>query len=164
MFVPMASLLMAFSLGVPTATPGDAVSGDLAQLQGHWIAKAGPKKGLVVELEIDGTTAKVKVTTPQGVSIQAQGEIRLDTRSAPKALDWINFTTPDDERIPEMLAIYELDGETFRVCNAGPNNARPTEFKPGEGILADLVVFARKSAKPGEEGALRADPSRATER
>jgi uncharacterized protein (TIGR03067 family) len=164
MIVPMASLLVVLSLGVPTAAAADAVSGDLAQLQGHWVAKAGPKKGLVVDLQIDGRMAKVKVTTPQGVSLQAQGEIRLDARSAPKSLDWINFTTLDDERIPEMLAIYELEGERFRVCNAGPNNARPTEFKPGEGILADLVVFERKPAKPCDETAERSEPIGSSQR
>src|SRR5205807_9781676 len=121
----------------------------------------GPRKGLLVDLRIDGSAAKVKVATNRGLSIQAEGEIRIDTKSSPKALDWVNFTTLDDERIPEVLAIYELVGETFRVCNAGPNNARPSEFKPGEGVLADLVVFERTPAGTDQKRANRPGKNRA---
>jgi uncharacterized protein (TIGR03067 family) len=159
MSASMASLLLVLAWAAPTAKAERADSGDLARLQGHWIAKAGPKKGLQVDLRIDGKIAKVKVTTVQGLSIQAEGEIRIDTTSRPKSLDWVNFTTLDDERVPEMLAIYELVGETFRVCNAGPNNARPSEFKPGEGVLADLVVFERKLPRTDEKSTERAESS-----
>ena len=35
-------------------------------------------------------------------------------------------------------------GDTFTVCNGGMNGSRPKEFKPGDGALAEVVVFERE--------------------
>ncbi len=120
-----------------------APSGDLAKLQGRWSAKAGPKRDIAVELEVAGCRAHVRIKTPQGGSITVKGEIKLDETVKPHALDWIKFNGYDDHELPEIAAIYELRGDVFKVCNGGPNNNRPTEFKPGEGLLADLLEFQR---------------------
>ncbi|MFO0909058.1 MAG: TIGR03067 domain-containing protein [Isosphaeraceae bacterium] len=122
---------------------GEAVTGDLAKMQGKWVTRAGERKELKVALEIDGTQVKVEIRTPQGLTINAKGELRVDSTVTPHALDWVNFTGADTIEMPEIPAIYELKGETLRVCNGGPNNARPTEFKAGAGILSDLHVFER---------------------
>jgi hypothetical protein len=50
----------------------------------------------------------------------------------------------DDQEFPEILAIYELSGDELRICNGGPNNDRPTEFKAGDGCLADCLTFKKK--------------------
>jgi hypothetical protein len=81
--------------------------------------------------------------TPQGLKISVRGELRVHEGAAPRALDWVNFTGLDSQDLPDIPAIYEIRGETFRVCNGGPNSARPSEFKAGESILADVHVFER---------------------
>ena len=128
---------------VPAPAAENALTGDLAKLQGRWSAKAGAKRNLAVVLEIEGREAQVQITTPQGLKFQVRGEITVNESASPRALDWVHFNGLDDQEMPEILAIYRLDGDQFQVCNGGPNNARPTEFKPGDGALADVVVFER---------------------
>ncbi|MBX6315430.1 MAG: TIGR03067 domain-containing protein [Isosphaeraceae bacterium] len=137
--------LTAAALGAGPA--GKVPEGDLARLQGQWTASAGPKKDIPVVLTIEGASVTVQVTTPQGLKVRAAGEIRLDETTRPRALDWVHFTALDGQDMPEILGIYELDGDTLRVCNGGPNNNRPTEFKPGDGALADVLVFKRLKSK-----------------
>ena len=127
----------------PTPAADNALSGDLGRLQGRWSAQAGPRRNIAVELEIAGRQAQVRIVTPQGLKFNVQGEIKIDETAQPRALDWVNFNGLDDQELPDILAIYRLEGDTLQVCNGGPNNNRPTEFKPGDGVLADLVVFAR---------------------
>jgi uncharacterized protein (TIGR03067 family) len=117
--------------------------GDLARLQGTWATQAGPKKNIPVTLRIKGHSVTVKVKPPIGRPITAEGEVAIDENVAPKALDWRKFTGGDDQEFPEVHAIYQLDGEELVVCNAGPNNPRPVEFRPGEGVLAEVLRFKR---------------------
>jgi uncharacterized protein (TIGR03067 family) len=133
---------------VATATAADVPrEGDLARLQGRWTAKAGPQRNIQVMLDIEGQQAKVGITTPKGLKFQVQGEFRINENVTPRTLDWINFTGLDEQDLPDIPAIYELNGETFKVCNGGPNSERPTEFKPGDSILAEIVIFERTKSK-----------------
>jgi uncharacterized protein (TIGR03067 family) len=128
---------------LPENGPG-AVKGDLERVQGVWVTQAGPRKKYSVVLEIREATARVEIRTPQGLTIHAEGLVRIDDSVTPRALDWANFKASDGQQLPDVPAIYEFDGETLRVCNGGLNGRRPTEFVPGEGSLADVVVFRRK--------------------
>ena len=129
------------------------VEGDLARLQGKWVTRAGARQKIVVVLDVEGNKANVDVTTPQGVKLHASGELRINESVAPRALDWVGFTGLDSQDLPDILAIYEINGETFKVCNGGPNSARPSEFKPGENVLADVHVFERAKAAAAPESA-----------
>src|SRR5262249_49164339 len=111
--------------------------------QGQWTTHAGARRNIVVLLDIQGCKASVDIKTPQGLKFQVQGELRINDRVKPRTLDWVKCTGLDEQDLPDIPAIYELDGQTFKVCNGGPNSARPTEFKPGESVLADLHVFER---------------------
>jgi uncharacterized protein (TIGR03067 family) len=144
----LAIVLSSAALVAASPPPRDkAPQGDLAKIQGRWQTSAGPKHDIPVVVEFRGDRVTVDLTTPQGLKIRAEGKVKLDEKARPRALDWVEFTALDGQDMPEVLAIYEFDGETLKVCNGGPNNARPTEFKAGEGALADVVVFRRpKSA------------------
>ena len=139
------TLALFVALG-PMALAGGAetsVRGDLARLQGRWTTRAGSRQNIVVVLNVEGNKATVDITTPQGLKFHATGELRINESVAPRALDWVGFTGLDSQDLPDIPAIYEIRGETFRVCNGGPNCPRPSEFKPGENILADIHVFER---------------------
>jgi uncharacterized protein (TIGR03067 family) len=129
--------------------PGPAADNDLAKLQGVWTTRAGPNKDIPVSIEIRGSVVTVRVAITKRRSIQAKGELVIDSAAAPKTLDWVKFTGRDDQEFPEILAIYELNGDILRICNGGPNNGRPCEFKAGEGALADVLTFKRE--KPAEK-------------
>jgi uncharacterized protein (TIGR03067 family) len=135
--------LAVVTVGWVGAGAAEHVEGDLARLQGRWVAKAGHRRNIVVKLEVEGRHASVEVTTPQGVKIRGKGELRLNEGTQPRGLDWVGFSGPDGQEFPEIAAIYRIEGQTFRVCNGGPNNARPSEFRPGDGLLADVHVFER---------------------
>ena len=132
-----------------------AANSDLGRLQGRWAARAGARKEIQVVLTIKGRNVDVSITTAQGIRLKAQGEVKLDETRSPRQVDWIKFSTADDQEFPEMAGIYKLDGDQFTVCNGGMHGSRPKEFKPGDGVLAEVVVFQREQvaaadkAKPG---------------
>jgi len=121
-------------------------SGDLDRLQGRWTAMAGAQRKLRVLLEIKGQQASVAISTPQGMNIQVDGEFKLDEKTAPRSLNWFNFIGPGDQPLPEVAAVYKIEGDVFTVCNGGFHGARPKKFIPGDSALTDLVVFHRLGA------------------
>ena len=132
-------------LGLHGQAVDEAVSrdGDLNRLQGRWTAKAGTRHEIHVVIEIKGRGVCAAIKTPQGPDFQVQGELKLDETTSPRSLDWKKLIGPDQQPLPEIAAVYKIDGDTFTVCNGGFLGARPKEFKPGEGALADVVVFHR---------------------
>jgi len=111
----------------------------------------------VIEIKGRGVCAAIK--TPQGLDFQVQGELKLDETTSPRSLDWKKLIGPDQQPLPEIAAVYKIDGETFTVCNGGFLGARPKEFKPGEGVLADVVVFHRLESKDTRTGSTAAPAS-----
>jgi uncharacterized protein (TIGR03067 family) len=140
---PLILALIAAVAFAPSTRAAEKVDGDLARLQGTWVTEAGANKKVRVVLRIEGHAALVRLTMPNGGKFQAKGEVKLDESASPKAWDWIKFTGLDGQELPEIPAIYELKGDTLRVCNGGPDNERPSEFKPGDGALADVHLFRR---------------------
>ena len=123
------------------AIPADT---DLGRLQGRWTARAGARREVRVVLIIQSRRVDATIITPQGARFQVQGEVRLDETTSPRSLDWVNFSGADQQEFPQISAIYKLDRDTFTLCNGGMNGTRPKEFKPGDGALADVVVFERE--------------------
>ena len=141
--------MIGFSL-LPRADAAErTVAGDLARLQGRWVTKAGPRRTMVVCLNIEGNKATLDIRTPQGLKFNATGELRINESVSPATLDWVGFTGLDSQDLPDIPAIYEIKGESFKVCNGGPNSSRPLEFGPGESILADIHVFERDTTSGG---------------
>ncbi len=99
-----------------------------------------------VVLEIKGPKATATIKTPHGVRLLLMGEVKLDATTSPRRVDWIKFTGADQQDFPPLLGIYTFDGDRFTVCNGGLNGSRPSEFKPGDGVLAEVVVFERERA------------------
>jgi uncharacterized protein (TIGR03067 family) len=147
-FLIFAALLASTSLSWHTTLAGNpepiAANSDLGRLQGRWTARAGARKEMRVVLTIQGRQVDVAISTPRGIRMQAQGVVKLDETPSPRQVDWINFTSADQQEFPPIPGIYKLDGDTFTVCNGGMNGSRPKEFKPGDGVLSEVVVFQRE--------------------
>jgi uncharacterized protein (TIGR03067 family) len=123
-----------------------ALTGDLARLQGQWTALFGPQKSIPIVVTIQGKSATLAITRPDGREYQSKGEIKIDEDAQPyKTIDWIKFTTSGGEPAPVNLGIYMLKGDSITICNGGPGNERPTEFKAGEGGPPQLLVLNRKA-------------------
>jgi uncharacterized protein (TIGR03067 family) len=156
------SLLLVFFVGQHARAVEKAglPAGDLGRLQGRWKAMAGPRKEIRVVLEIKGRDVSVDIKTPKGLDFQAQGELTLDESTSPRSLDWRKFSGPDQQPLPDIAAVYKIEGDTFTVCNGGVHGSRPKDFKPGEGVLADVVVFQRLDGQTQGIGAAENHPVR----
>jgi uncharacterized protein (TIGR03067 family) len=141
-----ARLLLAAALVLPTAlraADDPAPEGDLAKLQGKWKANVGPDKDIPIVVAIQGNSVTLTFTNRDGEKVEIKGEVKLDEKASPKACDWIHFKRPDGTDADPNLGIYKIEGDTFTVCNGGPNNPRPTEFKDGDNGPPNLLVLER---------------------
>ena len=116
-----------------------AADPDQEKLQGKWNIESFDYNGTAVEVmkqavrEFKGD--KYSLTPKSGEAIN--GEIKaIDSIKKPKTIDLdVNGQT--------LKGIYEVDGDTLRLCYSLNNPERPTEFasKPDSGIV--LVVHKR---------------------
>jgi uncharacterized protein (TIGR03067 family) len=144
--VAAGSLLLAAGLAAAQATKEGG-----KDLTGTWLAatyaldgKEAPAADLKnVRLVMAGGKFK---TQNAGKTFLA-GTVKLGAGKSPRALD-ITYTE-GDLKGQTSLAIYELVGDTLRICRAAPGKARPTEFasKPGSG----LTLMSYQRAKPPAE-------------
>jgi len=131
------------SISAVAGTESLTKDSDMSRLQGRWTARAGARREIRVTLDIQGRRVDADIATPQGVRIRVRGELKLDEKSSPRSLDWIKFMGADQQEFPPIPAIYKIDRDTLTVCNGGLNGPRPREFKAGDGVLAEVVVFQR---------------------
>ena len=145
-------LLVLFLLAV--ATPGlgasdkDSGEGDLAKLQGQWVVVSLEHRGHVAEpADFEGQSSvyeKNRWTWKVGDKVMRRGIITLNSTRSPKAINtWDSDGPHEDETVP---GIYQLDGDTLKLCFAMPGEKRPTEFTTKAGTGAILVVYKRKKA------------------
>jgi uncharacterized protein (TIGR03067 family) len=114
----------------------------LKSLQGKWKAVSILANGdAVPEEQVEKTTVMIKEkelvlsVTPDQVAT-----IALDSTQKPA---WIDLTNHKKEK---FLGIYELKGETLKICLAGPGEKRPAGFESTkEGKTAYLVLKRDKS-------------------
>jgi uncharacterized protein (TIGR03067 family) len=135
------ALVLSFALA---ARGGDGKDGDT--IQGTWLpataelgGKALPdevRKSIMLEVK-DG---KYTVTTEKSID---QGTVKLNPAAKPKELDITGTDGPNKGKT--ILAIYERDGDTLRVCYDLSGKSRPTEFKTREGTQLFLVTYKRQN-------------------
>jgi uncharacterized protein (TIGR03067 family) len=70
-----------------------------------------------------------------------KGTVKRNSAAKPKELDITGSEGPNKGK--SILAIYELDGDTLRVCYDLGGKNRPTDFTTKEGTLRFLVTYKR---------------------
>jgi uncharacterized protein (TIGR03067 family) len=129
----------------------DPGNGDFAKLSGTWLTvslvndgktlvdeKTPPKEGPVTKLVYERNTWIVKV----GDKTVATGTIKIDATKTPKEIDVMDETGMKNDKT--RLAIYALDGDTYKYCIAPPGKSRPTEFASKAGSGHSLAVSKRE--------------------
>ena len=134
------ALLFTLSLA---AWSGDAK--DKVGIEGTWLpttaemaGKAFPDEALKsIKLEVKGD--RYTVTVGKAVD---EGTLKLKPKAKPKEMDIIGTDGPNKGKT--ILAIYERDGDTLRICYDLGGESRPTEFKTKEGTKQFLVTYKRE--------------------
>ena len=122
---------------------GSAATGsDLDRMQGDWG---------VGELVMNGEKVSAELLASAKLNIKASeyfqesdngsshGTLKLGESDSPKSME---VTTDDGTQLP---AIYEVSGDTLKVCYAVNGASRPKEFKSAEGSDHVFATYKRKA-------------------
>jgi uncharacterized protein (TIGR03067 family) len=141
-FITAIASLISFAAfaGTETISPNS----DLGRLQGRWNARADARGEVRVVLQIDGHKVDASINTPQGIRFRLRGELKVDESTSPRSLDWVKFSGADQQEFPDVLGIYKIHRDTFTIRNGELSGPRPKEFKSGEGVLCEVIVFERE--------------------
>jgi uncharacterized protein (TIGR03067 family) len=108
----------------------DAAKKDLEKLQGEWVMDShefnGEKQPEERVKDYKRTVKAERFTVTLADKTIVEGTFTLDASKKPKTID-ITLETGDDKD-KKMLGIYEIDGDTYKVCIGAPGIDRPTEF------------------------------------
>ena len=135
------------------------MSQDLDKLQGTWT---------IVSLEMDGMSmpcggAQIAIAgdsfTTSGMGATYNGKVTVNAATSPKSFDLLFLDGP--EKGNTSLGIYELKGDTWKICLTTRGSVRPAEFAapPGTGIA--LEVLQRGAVAAGAPAAKVAAGSKA---
>ncbi len=144
------AVLVAASPVVAADTPEDAARKEYARFEGAW---------KIVSLEIEGKklpemffkgsrlVLKGPEFTYQEGGMTSKGTYRVDVSKKPKQIDITFSDGPEKDKT--LLGIYELDGDTYRLCINPTGKDRPTEFagKPGTGHVLEVLQREKEAPK-----------------
>jgi uncharacterized protein (TIGR03067 family) len=127
---------------------GEPALTDLEKLQGTWVLVAMETEGHDVPAEDfkDWTAVYERnhVALRVGDRIRRRGIITLDSSRKPKAINtWDQDGPYEDQTVP---GIYELDGDTLKLCFARPGQERPKEFTTKSGTAFLFCVYKRQKS------------------
>ncbi len=119
---------------------------DLKAMEGRWTVEAMEAGGKAVD---SADLAKALAVTIAGDHYELMtdegpdgGTLKLDETQNPKTMD---ATDTEGIEVGKLIrAIYELSGDTLRVCYAVDGSARPTEFATKEDSPLLLVTYKRE--------------------
>jgi uncharacterized protein (TIGR03067 family) len=122
----------------------DAAKAELDKLQGEWQMVSSTNNGK--ELPAEAVKAITRVVKGNSYTLLRDGQVlakgtvvKLDPSKTPKTMDVQRAAGGKP-----LLGIYELDGDTHKVCLAEPGKDRPTVFSSQEGSGQTLTVWKRK--------------------
>jgi uncharacterized protein (TIGR03067 family) len=127
-------------------TPCLVFAEDLKDMEGTWIVAEAEAGGQKVESEeLKAVTVKIagdryEVTTSGG---KETGSLKLDAGLKPKTMDISPADGPNAGKL--VKAIYEINGDTMRVCYTLDDGARPAEFATT--VSGTLLITYKREKK-----------------
>ena len=125
----------------------EAVAKELQAFKGTWRLRSREVDGKTFgEEEIKDVIGTIdgsgKVSVRRGDKVINEGTVKLNPTKKPKTID-VTFTG-GERKGQAVLGIYEIEGDTFRVCVARPGDERPADFSARAGSGCTLVVYQRE--------------------
>ena len=138
-------LIVAVCLLLAGEGQDDTVKEDLKKLQGKWLVVAVEAEGNKLpadkvkgELVFTGNRYAFKA----GADESGEGTFTIDPSKKPKHMDATPKGGPlDGKVVPE---IYDLEGDSLKLCFPTTVLKRPTEFKADAGSGQILVTYKRE--------------------
>jgi uncharacterized protein (TIGR03067 family) len=124
------SPLLEYVVTAAEPTGDDINSKELRRLQGTW--RLHSSTGGDEQMQLVFADNKITIRTPPG---DIRGTITVDASRMPPTFD---ILLPKET----LLGIYQLEGETLRLCYNERGKPRPRHFKDG----SELKVFHRENA------------------
>jgi uncharacterized protein (TIGR03067 family) len=138
-------LVFAVSLVLAADPVSDEVKKEIERFEGTWKFVSLETEGRKLDEKVlehprliikgDRFTSKEGETTHHGV-------FKVDPTKKPKTID-VTFTD-GPEKGKTMLGIYELEGDTYKVCFSLGGKNRPTEFATKAGTNLVLETLKRE--------------------
>jgi uncharacterized protein (TIGR03067 family) len=129
----------------PTSTDGREDTTNDEKIQGTWLPVTAELSGQPFPDEIRKSMKLVVKEHDYLVTVGSQpdaGTWKIDTGKMPKTMDITGTKGPNKGKT--FLAIYELKGDTLRVCYDLSGKSRPSEFKTKPMTQLFLVLYERK--------------------
>jgi uncharacterized protein (TIGR03067 family) len=128
------------------ARPQDAAAKkDLQRMEGAWKVTLeeidGKPTSEEKKVDVKLVVKDGKYTVFFGDKQAATGTIKLDAGKTPRQIDAIADDGPLKGKA--MQGVYEVKGDTMRVCFTQPGKERPTEFRTKEGSGEMLFSYKR---------------------
>lgn len=136
---------LCFVIGVSFSTFAGDPPNDAKAVQGNWKPAKAELAGQPmpdnflqsVSLKLDNGKYEVFVGTQPD-----RGTYTVDSSTKPKSMSITGTDGPNKGKT--FPAIYEIKGDTLRVCYDLSGTKRPTEFKTSAGAQLYLVTYHRK--------------------
>jgi uncharacterized protein (TIGR03067 family) len=130
------------------ASDKDQGEDDLSKIQGQWFVVSLEHGGHPTDpADFQGQSSiyeKNRWTWKVGDRVVRRGIITLDSTRSPKAINtWDSDGPHEDETVP---GIYQIEGDTLKLCFAQPGDKRPAKFTTKEGTGTVFVVYKRKKS------------------
>ena len=131
------------ALGVFLAVAGTTRADDQKDIQGTWKIEKALRGGEEMPTEesakvtLEFKDDKVIVHDPKR---DEPATFKLDGTTKPK-----NITIKPEKKDQEVFGIYELNGDTLKVCFTKEGGARPKEFESKAG--SEMMLFVLKREK-----------------
>jgi uncharacterized protein (TIGR03067 family) len=117
----------------------------LSEIQGKWREVSRTTEGAAVTTGLGTMSQEAagKMTTSIEGQVVYVGTARIGTVKIPRNIDYVQ-TSPGEGQGKIRQGIYEINGETLRICLAPPGVARPKEFEAAQGSQFVLSEYTRE--------------------
>lgn len=139
-------LCFCLALGVSVKAFADEPVGDPVAIVGTWLPVKAELSGKPMPDEVLKTITLKLSSRSYEATVGGEldkGVYRISSKVNPKSITVTGMAGPNSGKT--FPGIYELDGDTLRICYDLSGAGRPKEFKTIAGDQYFLVIYKRKS-------------------